>query len=105
MNAPANPLSHLAKHATPTERLTLWRKIVQCVETSATKYPMHAGLTQSEVKRRVDFCVEFVGDMLRERNWTASRTADHIWPSLKAMLESRVIVLSNRAFYPVDAVE
>lgn len=105
MTQPKNPLPHLTRHATPAERLTLWMKIVQCVETSAVRYPMHAGLTQAEVKRRVDFCVEFVGDMLRERKWTASRTADHIWPSLKALLESRVIVLSNRAFYPVDAVE
>jgi hypothetical protein len=105
MSARSNHFPNLADVATPAQRQELWAKIKTCIETSATNYPMRGGgLTQAEVKRRVDFCVDMVTTMIRERGWTVSRTCDHIWPALESKLTSRVVVLSDRAFYPVATV-
>lgn len=105
MSTPPNPFPHLAQWADVSQRQALWSKISECIATAAKKYPMRGQLTQAEIKRRVDFCVNMANVMIRERGWTVSRTIDHIWPTLDGKLSSKLVVLNDRAFYPVAAVE
>lgn len=106
MDVPHNPFPQLADVAALSERRDLWKKVAECLAHSSEKHPMRdGGLTQDEVKRRVNFCIDFATVMIRERKWTVSRTCDHLWPSLESKLTSRLVVLSDRAFYPVDEMQ
>lgn len=91
----------------PHEAVQLIDSIVKAVARSIKLRPMATrsivtlSVSHDEEKHRVEWCVDWALEMIRDRGWAIERTADKVGRALLDKLDSKIVAPSELGMWSV----
>lgn len=89
--------------SSPREAVQLINSIVKAVARSTKLRPMatRSMMTHDEEKRRVEWCVDWTLEMIRDKGWAIERASDKVEQALLDKLDSKIVTPSELGMWSV----